>query len=190
MSDPDPKHVVEAILLNAAAPVSEDQLGEAVSGSGEAITDVLSRLAGDYVGRGIHLHGSPRGWMLRTSIEVSDLARQLVPPPPRLTRAAMETLVAIAAFQPVTRSEIERIRAVQLSPGILDALLQADLVRPGRRRDGPGRPLTWSTTENFLDHFGIESLDELAACDRARAAGYLTLPPARADLTSTSEAEP
>ncbi len=187
MSDADPKSVIEAILLNAAAPVPEDQLAEAVIPSGEAVADILARLAGDYVGRGIHLHGSPRGWMLRTSIEVSDLARQLVSPPPRLTRAAMETLVAIAAFQPVTRSEIERIRAVQLSPGILDALLQADLVRPGRRRDGPGRPLTWSTTEKFLDHFGIESLDELAACERARAAGYLTLPPARADLAMTSE---
>lgn len=175
-------HVVEAALRSAPFPVPEAELCTLLSAHGSPpLTEVLQLLASQYEGRGVQLHQSILGWSLRTPVEASDLARELSDEPLRLTRAALETLVTIAVYQPVTRSEIERIRGVQLSPGILDVLLAADLVRPGRRRDGPGRPLTWGTTEVFLDHFNLPAISELAAFERARDAGLLTLPPARAE---------
>lgn len=135
--------VVEAALRSSPGPIREDELARLLMPHGAtAVHDVLSVLAAEYEGRGVQLHQSQLGWSLRTPVEASDLARELADEPLRLTRAALETLVTIAVYQPVTRSEIERIRGVQLSPGILDVLLASDLVRPGRRRDGPGRPLT------------------------------------------------
>ena len=174
--------VVEAALRSAPGPMPEDELSSLLEPHGApSLHDVLSLLASEYEGRGVQLHQSQLGWSLRTLVEASDLARELAEEPLRLTRAALETLVTIAVYQPVTRSEIERIRGVQLSPGILDVLLASDLVRPGRRRDGPGRPLTWGTTEVFLDHFNLAGIADLAAFERARDAGLLNLPPARAD---------
>jgi segregation and condensation protein B len=180
--------VVEAALRSSPGPIREDELARLLMPHGAtAVHDVLSVLAAEYEGRGVQLHQSQLGWSLRTPVEASDLARELADEPLRLTRAALETLVTIAVYQPVTRSEIERIRGVQLSPGILDVLLASDLVRPGRRRDGPGRPLTWGTTEVFLDHFNLAGIADLAAFERARDAGLLTLPPARADAGEDPE---
>jgi len=179
----DPRFVIEALLYTARAPLSESVLAEALSsyGGADCLSESLRLLGEDYQGGGVVLHRCSRGWSLRTLFEASDLARAFAPEPLKLTRAALETLVTIAVFQPITRPEIERVRGVSLSPGILDVLLAAELVRPGRRRDTPGRPLTWQTTDAFLDFYGIESLDEIPAYERAKSAGQLVLPPARSN---------
>jgi len=96
----------------------------------------------------------------------------------KLSRAALETLSIIAYHQPVTRAEIEDIRGVALSKGTLDALFEAGWVRPKGRRRTPGRPLTWATTPAFLDHFGLENLDDLPGVEELKASGLLDARPA------------
>ena len=93
--------------------------------------------------------------------------------PRKLSRAAVETLAIIAYHQPVTRAEMEDIRGVGQSKGTLDVLLEAGWIRPGRRRKSPGRPVTWVTTDKFLDHFGLESLDDLPGAEELKASGLL-----------------
>jgi len=96
----------------------------------------------------------------------------------KLSRAAMETLAIIAYHQPVTRAEIENIRGVSTHKGTLDALMEAGWVKPGRRRETPGRPLTWMSTTAFLDHFGLESMMDLPGLDDLKASGLLDRRPA------------
>ena len=96
----------------------------------------------------------------------------------KLSRAAMETLAIIAYHQPVTRAEIENIRGVSTHKGTLDALMEMQWVKPGRRRETIGRPLTWVTTTGFLDHFSLESLVDLPGMDEMKAAGLLDRRPA------------
>lgn len=170
------KHRVEAALFAARATLPEGELSSLLE-RGERLPDILMDLAADYAERGVCLQRTASGWALRTRPEASDLAASIAPKPPRLTRAAMETLAVIACHQPVTRPEIERVRDVSLHPGVFDALLEADLIKPGRRRDTPGRPLTWITTDTFLETFDLLSLDDLQSLTRMRADGLLTLPP-------------
>ena len=96
----------------------------------------------------------------------------------KLSRAAIETLAIIAYHQPVTRAEIEEIRGVQLSKGTLDVLFEQGWIRPKGRRQTPGRPVTWGTSDSFLDHFGLESLSELPGIDELKMAGLLDARPA------------
>ncbi|MEC8319197.1 MAG: SMC-Scp complex subunit ScpB, partial [Pseudomonadota bacterium] len=93
--------------------------------------------------------------------------------PRKLSRAAVETMAIIAYHQPITRAEIEEMRGVGLSRGTLDILLEAGWIRPGRRRQTPGRPLTWVTTQAFLDHFALGDLGELPGLEELKAAGLL-----------------
>jgi segregation and condensation protein B len=102
----------------------------------------------------------------------------------KLSRVALETLAVISYHQPVTRAEIEEIRGVALSKGTLDALLEIGWIRPKGRRRTPGRPVTWGTSESFLDHFGLESLDALPGVEELKAAGLLDARPA---LTALSD---
>ena len=96
----------------------------------------------------------------------------------KLSRAATETLAIVAYHQPVTRAEIEEIRGVALSRGTLDTLLEASWIKPRGRRRTPGRPVTWGTTDTFLDHFGLESLDSLPGVAELKAAGLIDSRPA------------
>jgi segregation and condensation protein B len=91
----------------------------------------------------------------------------------RLSRAAVETLAIIAYHEPVSRAEIEAIRGVQISKGTLDVLMDAGWVRPAGRREGPGRPLLYGTTKEFLTHFGLGSRRDLPGIDDLKAAGLL-----------------
>jgi segregation and condensation protein B len=105
----------------------------------------------------------------------------------KLSRAAMETLAIVAYHQPVTRAEIENIRGVATHKGTLDVLMEAEWVKPGRRRETPGRPLTWVTTTSFLDHFGLEALTELPGLDEMKASGLLDRRPAIETVPGTGE---
>jgi segregation and condensation protein B len=108
----------------------------------------------------------------------------------KLPRAAAEVLAIIAYHQPLTRSDIESIRGVETSRGTLDILLELGWIRPGKRRDTPGRPLTWHTTPDFLSHFNLESLKDLPGLDELKAAGLLDARPVMSNLSRESENEP
>ena len=135
---------------------------------------MLERLEARYKTRGIRLMRIAGGWMFQTAPDLaSALAEDAVAEPRKLTRAQIETLAIIAYHQPLTRPEIEEYRGVSLSRGVLDALLELGWVRPGRRREAPGRPLTWVTTRDFLIHFGLNSVQDLPGLAELRALGML-----------------
>ena len=126
---------------------------------------------------GVGLFEPRRIWPGRLKIETESLRK--------LSRAAIETLAIIAYHQPVTRGEIEEIRGVALSKGTLDTLLEAGWAGPKGRRRTPGRPVTWGTTDAFLDHFGLERLDALPGLAELKAAGLLDTRPAIAALNAS-----
>ena len=112
-------------------------------------------------------------WAFRTSPDLADRLQIETEVTRKLSRAAIETLAIIAYQQPVTRAEVEEIRGVALSRGTLDTLLEAGWIRPKGRRQTPGRPVTWVTTDAFLDHFGLENCEALPGVEELRAAGLL-----------------
>ena len=114
-------------------------------------------------------------WRFQTAEELAFLMTEKREEPRRLSRAAQETLAIIAYHQPVTRAEIEAVRGVQASRGTLDVLLELGFVRPKGRRRSPGRPVTYGTTDAFLEHFGLASLGDLPGAADMKAAGLLDL---------------
>ena len=171
MSEPTPKQILEALLFASAEPVEEQalqaQLGEA------HLAGLLAELQADYAGRGVRLERQGRAWAFRTAPEVAPLLRRQRVQARKLSRAAMETLAVIAYQQPVTRAEIEEVRGVGLSKGTLDLLFEQNWIKPMGRRRAPGKPVTWGTSEFFLEHFGLPSLDDLPGNEELKAAGLL-----------------
>lgn len=163
---------LEALLFASAEAVTETDLAARFPEDTD-IAGLVEELSAHYAGRGVNLVRRGRGWAFRTAEDVAPflkLERQI---PRKLSRAAIETMAIIAYQQPVTRAEIEEIRGVALSRGTLDILLEAGWIKPRGRRRVAGRPVTWGTTEAFLDHFGLESLDVLPGIDELKAAGLL-----------------
>ena len=126
-----------------------------------------------YEGRGIELVERGGRWHFQTAPDLAHLLRRTREEARRLSRAATETLAIIAYHEPVSRAEIEAIRGVQISKGTLDVLMDAGWVRPAGRREGPGRPLLYATTQEFLTHFGLGSRRDLPGIDDLKAAGLL-----------------
>lgn len=175
MSPPDPKRVLEAILFAAAEPMPEATL-QARIGTGYHVGDLLAELRADYEGRGVTLEQAGGSWAFRTAADVAaHLAVERVVQR-RLGRAALETLAVITYQQPVTRAEIEAARGVAVAKGTLDALVEQGWVAPKGRRDAPGRPVTWVTTDRFLDAFGLEALDDLPRLDELEAVSLFDPP--------------
>jgi segregation and condensation protein B len=156
LTEPDPVAILESAIAVAGRPVSERELATYLP-AGTDLAGALVALDRAYAGRGIMPSLTAGGWVFRTRPSSSGLAVRVFEERHALGRAATETAVAIALFAPVTRSEIERVRGVTLAKGTMDALLLAGLIRPGPRRDGPGRPLTWMPTERFLELYDLES---------------------------------
>ena len=173
--------LVEALVFAAAEPIGDAALRERLPEDAD-LGAILAELAEQYRGRGVNLVRVAGGWAFRTAEDLAADLRKGREPARRLSRAALETLAIVAYHQPVTRAEIEGIRGVSISKGTLDLLMEAGWVRPGRRRQTPGRPLTWVTTPGFLDHFGLGSLDELPGVQELKAAGLLDSRPAVARL--------
>ncbi len=169
--------VLEALLFASAEPLDEAALLARVPGCSD-LSALLTALQDHYRNRGVHLMKSGNRWAFRTASDLAGTLRLEQTVQRRLSRAAIETLAVIAYHQPVTRAEIEDIRGVSQSRGTLDVLLEAGWVKPGRRRQTPGRPLTWLTTDALLDHFGLENLKELPGIDELKAAGLLDARPA------------
>lgn len=175
----DDLRLVEAILFASSTAVTVQQIAERFPEDRvKLIPDVLEMLKEHYAARGVNLVQRERRWAFRTSADLGDQMRLEKEQPKKFTRAAMETMAIIAYHQPVTRAEIENIRGVATSPGALDALMEAGWIKPGKRREVPGRPVTWLSTQAFLDHFGLEKLEDLPGMDDLKAAGLLDKRPA------------
>ena len=147
--------------------------------SDDDVAALLEELKGFYASRGINLVKVAGKWAFRTAEDLSYLLERHATEQRRLSKAAMETLAIIAYHQPVTRAEIEEIRGVAASAGTLDVLMEIGWVRPRGRRRAPGRPITYGTTEQFLDHFGLDAIKDLPGLAELKGAGLLdsNLPP-------------
>lgn len=168
------ERMVEALLFAASGPLSLDDLQRRLpegADVGRAISDLKAR----YEGRGVELECVADRWRLRTAADLASLMVEERDDPRRLSRAALETLAIIAYHQPVTRAEIESVRGVSLSKGTLDLLLEMGFVRMRGRRRSPGRPVTYGTTDAFLEHFGLSNLIDLPGAPEMKAAGLLDM---------------
>jgi len=152
--------IVEAVLFASAEPVSERVIAARLP-EGTDVSAIMHALAETYEPRGVNLKQIGDKWAFRTAMDLAGDLHIEVEKAKKLTRATLETLAIIAYHEPVTRSEIEEIRGVALSKGTLDILLESKWIRPRGRKRVPGRPVLWATTDNFLDHFGLESRDDL-----------------------------
>jgi len=164
--------MLEAMLFAATEPLDEATLAGHLP-EGMDLAALLGELQAAYAERGINVVRVAKRWAMRTAVDLAPLLQRDVEVGRRLSRAGVETLSIIAYHQPVTRAEIEEMRGVSTSRGTLDILLEAVWIKPRGRRQTPGRPVTWVTTDGFLDHFGLESLDDLPGVSDLRAAGLL-----------------
>src|SRR5689334_11503594 len=162
---------IEATLFASAEALTVDDLSEHV-GEGD-IGTALGQLAEHYTGRGVELVERGGRWHFQTAPDLAHLLRRTREEPRRLSRAATETLAIIAYHEPVSRAEIEAIRGVQISKGTIDVLMEAGWVRTAGRRESPGRPLLYATTQEFLSHFGLGSRRDLPGIEDLKAAGLL-----------------
>ncbi|MEO0936802.1 MAG: SMC-Scp complex subunit ScpB [Pseudomonadota bacterium] len=182
------ERMVEAILFASADPVTVKELaGRLPHGCDPA--EALVHLRKRYAGRGVELRKVGDAWALRTAGDLGFMMQKETVETRKLSRAAIETLAIIAYHQPVTRAEIEEIRGVSVSRGTVDQLLEMEWIRLGRRRMTPGRPVTFVVTQDFLDHFGLESARDLPGLKELRAAGLLENRPVPGALTEGAEEE-
>ena len=168
----DDIRAVEATLFAAAEPMTAADIALYV-GETVDVKAALADLQGHYSGRGVELVERGGRWHFQTAADLAHILRREREESRKLSRAAVETLAIIAYHEPVSRAEIEAIRGVQISKGTLDVLMDAGWVRPAGRREGPGRPLLYATTQEFLTHFGLGSRRDLPGIDDLKAAGLL-----------------
>ena len=181
------ERMVEAILFATAEPVTVRDL-QARMPHGCDATAALEHLRKRYEGRGVRVVKVGEAWAMRTAPDLGFLMQKETVERRKLSRAAIETLAIISYHQPVTRAEIEEIRGVSVSRGTIDQLLEMEWIRFGRRKMTPGRPVTFVVTQNFLDHFGLESARDLPGLKELRAAGLLeNRPPPGAGLGMSGE---
>jgi segregation and condensation protein B len=166
------ERMVEAILFAAAEPVSVREMAGRMPHGCDPLQAVQS-IQKRYEGRGVAVVKVQDSWAIRTAPDLGFLMQRETVETRKLSRAAIETLAIVAYHQPVTRAEIEEIRGVAVSRGTVDQLLELDWIKIGRRRQTPGRPVTFVVTESFLDHFGLESARDLPGLKELRAAGLL-----------------
>lgn len=164
------KYTIEALLFQSAEPIEEKELQAFLGGQGDAV-EILDELAADYAGRGIRLEKHGTSWAFRTAPDVAPQLVKAQEKNKRLSRAGLETLAIIAYQQPVSRGDIEAVRGTAVSGGTLDLLVDAGWVEPKGRRDAPGRPILWGTTQGFLDYFDLRGLGDLPRLDELEAAG-------------------
>jgi len=165
--------MVEAMIFASNAPVTLRALEEHLP-KGSNIAAILEALQQFYHGRGVHLVRLGDSYAFRTAPDLGFLLRREEEQPRKLSRAAMEVLAIIAYHQPVTRAELEEIRGVETSKGTLDVLLETGWIKLRGRRRSPGRPVTYGTTGDFLDHFGLDDIGDLPGMEELKATGLLS----------------
>ena len=163
---------IEAIIFAAEEPLDIETIEERV-GTRTNIKKILENLQKEYTGRGINLVCISNKWIFRTALDVSKLMSLQKSSQRKLSKATLETLSIIVYHQPVTRSEIEEIRGVAFASNTLEILLELDWVKPAGRKNVPGKPIQYSTTENFLNHFNIKKLSDLPTIDELSSAGLI-----------------
>lgn len=188
--------MAEAIIFASAEPVSERQLASRLP-EGVDVPAAMAELQRIYERRGVNLVRVADSWAFRTAGDLAFLMSRDTVQQKKMSRAALEVLSVIAYHQPVTRAEIEDIRGVETSKGTLDTLMETEWVRMRGRRKTPGRPVTYGTTDKFLDHFGLEEIRDLPGMEELKGAGLLSsrmpsgfsvpLPPADLDLLTEDE---
>ncbi len=170
--------VIEALLFASDEPLCVGEMAPFLE-EGVNAEQLLDQLARQYAGRGVNLVQRGERWAFRTAADLGFLLRRTEKETRSMSRAALETMAIIAYHQPVTRAEIEEIRGVASGRGTLDMLMEAGWVRMRGRRRTPGRPVTYGTTPEFLDHFSLSSLGDLPGLEELKGAGLLSsrLPP-------------
>ena len=163
---------IEAILFAAEEPLDEESIRAKIT-KGKNLLKSLTKLQKHYSKRGINLVCISNKWSFRTSDKLSDLMSQQKSVQKKLSRAAIETLSIIVYHQPVTRSEIEEIRGVAFGTNTLDILMELNWVKPQGRKNIPGRPLQYVTTDEFLSHFNLQKLSDLPTVDELSSAGLI-----------------
>jgi len=163
---------VEAILFAASEPLDIETIEKRIQ-TNTNIKKILDNLQKIYKNRGINLICIKKKWSFRTAEDLSKLMSLQKSTQKKLSKATVETLAIIVYHQPVTRSEIEEIRGVSFASNTLEILLQLNWVRPAGRKDVPGKPIQYSTTENFLNHFNIQKLSDLPTIDELGTAGLI-----------------
>jgi segregation and condensation protein B len=164
--------LIEALLFASAAPLDVEAIAERLP-SGCDVPGLLAELEGEFRGRGVNLIFVAGGWTFRTAADLADKLKLEKVVPRKLSRAGIETLAIIAYHQPVTRAEIEDIRGVAVSSGTLDVLMEIGWIGPMGRRETPGRPVTWGTTDAFLLHFGLADRKDLPGIEELKATGLI-----------------
>ena len=178
MCDPEALRIAEALVFAAAEPLDEATIAGRLP-AGAEVGAVMAELQRAYAGRGVNLVRVARKWTFRTALDLAWLLAREDREQKKLSRAAIETLAIIAYHQPVTRADIEDIRGVAVSKGALDVLMEAGWVRMRGRRRSPGRPITYGTNQEFLIHFGLDTIGDLPGLDELKGAGLFEgrLPP-------------
>jgi segregation and condensation protein B len=164
--------LLEALIFAGTQALDEKELVDRLPNDAD-VKRLLADLAELYAGRGVNLVQVAGGYAFRTASDLSEKLKIEKPVTRKLSRASVETLAIIAYHQPVTRAEIEQVRGVGLSKGTLDLLFEQNWIKPMGRRRAPGKPVTWGTTDFFLEHFGLPSLDDLPGQEELKAAGLL-----------------
>ncbi|MBY0428328.1 MAG: SMC-Scp complex subunit ScpB [Alphaproteobacteria bacterium] len=177
------KRVCEALIFASTVPVTNELLQQKI-GDSQAVAPIMEQLLAQYKGGGVELVEIAGGWMFRTAPDLSSQLNITIQVRRKLPRVAAETLAIIAYHQPISRAEIESIRGVATARETLDMLMELGWVRPGKRRETPGRPLTWITSDDFLRHFGLGSLKDLPGVQDLRESGLLDSRPVLAPFGS------
>ena len=163
---------IEAIVFAAAEPLDIETIENKISKKTN-VEKILFKLQNEYSNRGINLVCISKKWSFRTSPNLSEIMKQEKTIEKKLSRAAIETLAIIVYHQPVTRAEIEEIRGVAFGTNTLEILMELNWVKPGGRKDVPGKPIQYITTDDFLSHFNLQKLSDLPTVDELGAAGLI-----------------
>ena len=180
--------ILEAILFASGEPLLEEDLIQKITDK-KNLQNFLEQLKIFYNNRGINLIKTGNKWSFRTSSEIKDDLTIFKKQKRKLSRAALETLAIIAYQQPVTRSEIENIRGVQMGRGSIDHLMEIGWIKPSGRKNIPGKPVLWLTTDLFLEHFGVKTLSDLPNKDELKSSGFLEKRSAIATITDIASDE-
>ena len=182
------ERMIEAVLFASSEPITLRELEQRLR-RGSDVGEAMAFLRHRYQGRGVQVMKVGDAYAFRTAPDLGFLMHRETVETRKLSRAAIETLAIIAYHQPVTRAEIEEIRGVAVSRGTVDQLLEMEWIRFGRRKMTPGRPVTFVVTQEFLDHFGLESARDLPGLKELRSAGLLENRPPAGLLPTVGDGE-
>ena len=180
--------IIEALIFGSTEPISEKDMLEKIS-SEINLNDLLNDLKDFYKERGINLVKTGMTWSFRTAPDLYENLIILKKQKRKISKAGMEVLSIVAYHQPITRAEIENIRGVQMGKGTIDILVEIGWIKPKGRRNTPGRPVMWVTTEKFLEHFSIEHIDNLPGLEELKASGFLDKRAAISTISDLSKIE-